>query len=78
MYANAIASQNFSSDGGPSGKLPSQLPTSSSLPITPSGLAMNSTPTTAKVTASERMVSTTARSAAAGGIAGSYLGGAPR
>jgi hypothetical protein len=51
---------------GPSAKLPIASPRSSITPITPSGVAMNSVPTTAKLTARKRIVATTMRSAAWG------------
>src|SRR5437764_8165564 len=63
MYANASASQSFSSLRGAVGKLPIQLPTSSIRPSTPLGVTMKRIPTTANVSASRRNVSTTSRSA---------------
>ena len=70
MYANASASQSFSSLRGAVGKLPIQLPTSSIRPSTPLGVTMNRIPTTANVAASRRSVSTTRPSARAGLIGG--------
>src|SRR5436305_1413305 len=54
MYANASASQSFSSLRGAVGKLPIQLPTSSIRPSTPLGVTMKRIPTTANVSTTSR------------------------